>query len=78
MEETKNEKNERVKALDGLRFWAITLVVASHSGFLSQGGLGNNIFFVLSGFFAMNPFRDIEVDRIFRNKYIFKYYIKNF
>jgi peptidoglycan/LPS O-acetylase OafA/YrhL len=36
--------------LDGLRALAVTMVVASHFGLASAGGLGVTIFFVLSGF----------------------------
>lgn len=37
-------------ALDGIRGVAILLVIGSHTGWLSTGGLGVDLFFVLSGF----------------------------
>ena len=52
MEEVK-KNSSRINSLDGLRFLAITLIIASHCNFLNQGGLGNDIFFALSGFFAV-------------------------
>ena len=51
--------------MEGLRGLAILLVVASHAGVLLQGGLGNAIFFPLSGFFAAAPFRDEGVEQRF-------------
>lgn len=48
--------HERSGALDSLRAYAISLVLASHMGILMQGGLGNDIFFCLSGFLAAYPF----------------------
>ncbi len=44
------------KPLQGLRAYAIALVVGEHTEFLMQGGLANDIFYCLSGFFAVNPF----------------------
>jgi len=46
----------RKSGLDGLRAFAITLIVASHCGFLGQGGVGNCFFFALSGFLLVKPF----------------------
>ena len=68
--------NKRNNALDGLRFWAIALVIASHSGFLLQGGIGNDIFFALSGLLAVSPFKDKDVTSLFKDGYIWKYYLK--
>lgn len=66
---------KRNTAIDGLRFFAVTLVVASHCQFLKQGGLGNSIFFALSGFLAMRPFvKDAEKDFTDILK-ILKYYL---
>jgi peptidoglycan/LPS O-acetylase OafA/YrhL len=49
-------KVARNEALDGIRMVAVTLVVLSHTNILNQGGLGNAIFFCLSGFLAALPF----------------------
>lgn len=71
-------KNKRNSSLDGLRFLAITLVVASHSGLLIQGGLGNNIFFSLSGFLSIEPFKNTNYIENYGVKGIFIYYLKRF
>jgi len=64
-------------SIQGLRFWAIGLIVASHCGFLSQGGLGNCIFFAMSGFFACQPFADEDYEYgYFSPANFIKYYIK--
>lgn len=69
---------KKYSALQGLRFWAITLVVASHCGVLSQGGVGNDIFFALSGFLAGLPFKsNAEADFLSIKKYA-SYYSKRF
>ena len=47
----------RNRSVEGLRGIAILLIIASHTGVLLQGGLGNAIFFAASGFFAASPFR---------------------
>ncbi len=64
-------------AIQGLRFWAIALIIASHCGFLAQGGLGNCIFFAMSGFFVCQPFNDSDYEySYFRPGTFLKYYIK--
>lgn len=71
-------KGIRVNSIQGLRFWAISLIVASHCGFLRQGGVGNCIFFALSGFLAANPFSiDSELQFLSCKKFAF-YYAKRF
>ncbi len=68
----------KYSGLQGLRFWAVSLVVASHCGFLSQGGVGNDIFFALSGFLASIPFKtDGEMEFLNIRKYG-QYYSKRF
>lgn len=64
----------RCNALDGLRFWAITLVVMSHLDILGQGGVGNGIFFALSGFLAAMPFRVDAEKKFVSVKYFATYY----
>lgn len=66
---------KRNKSLDGLRAFAITLIVASHTQILLQGGLGNAIFFCVSGFFAANPFKDANELGFLNVRNIFHYYL---
>jgi peptidoglycan/LPS O-acetylase OafA/YrhL len=40
----------RVAALDGIRGFAVAIVMIGHAGFLPAGGAGVDMFFVLSGF----------------------------
>lgn len=61
-----------------MRCLAITLVIASHTNFLKQGGLGNDIFFALSGFFAVSPFAHNTEKRFTNVKKIGSYYISRF
>ena len=70
-------KQAKNNAIQGLRFWAITLIIASHCGFLGQGGLGNNIFFAMSGFFVCQPFCHTDYEyNYFKPKEFGKYYTK--
>ena len=70
-------KQSKNNALQGLRFWAITLIIASHCGFLGQGGLGNNIFFAMSGFFVCQPFSQGDYEySYFSPKEFGRYYTK--
>ncbi len=64
----------RNASLDGLRTLAITLIVASHCDFLNQGGLGNAIFFCLSGFLAAFPFSQDAEERFSSIPKIGQYY----
>lgn len=54
MERSKNGDKRIIGGLNGLRVYAIAIIVACHTGFLSEaaGGIGNTIFFALSGFLA--------------------------
>lgn len=50
----------RLDQIDGLRFWACMVVVASHVGVFGlwgQGGIIVSLFFVLSGFFISKPLK---------------------
>lgn len=72
MESTKMKRNN---ALDGIRAVAITLVVASHTGILAQGGFGNAMFFCLSGFLSAIPFKD-DVEKDYLSvKHTMTYYL---
>jgi len=68
----------KVDSLQGLRFWAATLVVASHCHFLNQGGVGNCIFFALSGFLAVVPFKDDGECDYLSFKKVFSFYARRF
>ena len=47
-------KNQRLTGLDGIRFWAILLIVAEHTGFITENGaVGVALCFVLSGFLTV-------------------------
>ncbi|MBQ8188886.1 MAG: acyltransferase [Lachnospiraceae bacterium] len=71
------EVKNRNASIDGLRAFAIVLIVASHCGFLSQGGVGNAIFFAISGFFAAMPFGVKNVEKeLLTFKGIVRYYWK--
>lgn len=54
---------QKNKAIEGLRGFAILIIVLSHTGILLQGGLGNAIFFGISGFFAAAPFKIDDVEK---------------
>lgn len=70
-------KQSKNNAIQGLRFWAITLIILSHCGFLAQGGLGNNIFFAMSGFFVCQPFTKDDYEYTYFAPGEFRrYYIK--
>lgn len=70
-------KQSKNNAIQGLRFWAITLIILSHCGFLAQGGLGNNIFFAMSGFFVCQPFTQENFEYgYFSPKEFGRYYVK--
>ena len=64
-------------SIQGLRFWAITLIIASHIGLLSQGGVGNNIFFAMSGFFVCQPYKSSDYEYEYFNIKRFLGYYKN-
>lgn len=66
---------KRVAGLDSLRWFAAMLVVMSHTRILLQGGLGNAIFFTLSGFLAISPFKANGEQQFLRLRNIGKYYL---
>lgn len=47
----------RFGTIDGIRAYAIILIVLSHCLILNQGGVGNSLFFVVSGFLAASPLK---------------------
>lgn len=50
------KKTNKLLQLQGLRAIGCFIVVASHFGFIGNGGIGNVIFFVLAGFLFVKPF----------------------
>ena len=65
------KKNEAIQIF---RLWTITLIIASHCGVLGQGGVGNCIFFAISGFFSANPYDTEYEQRFFGIRQIVVYY----
>ena len=64
-------------AIQGLRFWAISLIIASHCGILMQGGVGNVIFFAMSGFFVCRPYSADDYEyKYFKINTFLSYYKK--
>ena len=67
---------ERFKGFDGLRTFAIWMVVAGHIGALANtaGGIGNKIFFTLCGFFACYSMAHVsdgkDILRFYRKKIV--------
>ena len=68
-------KTSKIKGLDGLRVYAIAMIVACHTGFFADiaGGVGNKIFFSLSGFLAYYSIKNIS-----GGKDVVRFYIKRF
>ena len=69
----------RFDQLDGVRAFAIFLVVASHTsafGLTGQGGLGVAIFFALSGFLLVLPSKKDGEERFFSFSSILLFYLK--
>ncbi|MDO5135675.1 MAG: acyltransferase [Eubacteriales bacterium] len=65
----------RVAAIDTLKAWAIFIVVLSHNQVMEQGGVGNCIFFAVSGFMAAAPFSKNPFENRFTSvKSFFTYY----
>ncbi len=73
-EKTVDNRKKHDTSMDFLRVLAITLVIASHAKILEQGGVGNCIFFALSGFFVAMPFKkDGELAFLSFKEWIFYY-----
>jgi len=68
------EKTNRCIQIDGLRGIAILLVILSHNDILDQGGVANAIFFTISGFLFLNPFKNDYERRYLSPKNILKFY----
>ena len=48
------DEQKRIAGLDGIRLWGITLIVAEHTGLITENGaVGVALCFVLSGFLSV-------------------------
>jgi peptidoglycan/LPS O-acetylase OafA/YrhL len=65
MSEKPGQGEQRIGRLDGIRAIAIMLVYLHHTGFISVGWVGVNLFFVLSGFLITGILRRARTDRSF-------------
>ena len=68
------QPSSRLVQFDGLRGIAIITVVLSHCCILNQGGVANAVFFALSGFLLINPFKDAYEQRFLSIWSILKFY----
>lgn len=68
------QPSSRLVQFDGLRGIAIILVVLSHCLILNQGGVANGIFFAVSGFLLINPFKDAYEQRFLSIWNILRFY----
>lgn len=73
-------KDQRITGLDGIRLWAILLIVAEHTGFIRENGaVGVALCFVLSGFLTVySPKREDPADSFFSLKQWLFYYLRRF
>lgn len=72
---TESIAKQKIHGLDGLRVYAIAMIVACHVGALAAtaGGVGNKIFFSLSGFLAYYSIRNVNTI-----KCVMRFYVKRF
>ncbi len=68
------QSSTRLLQFDGLRGLAIITVVLSHCDILNQGCAANGIFFALTGFLLINPFKDAYEQRFLSIWNILKFY----
>lgn len=68
------QPSTRLLQFDGLRGIAIIIVVLSHCNIMNQGCAANGIFFALTGFLLLNPFKDAYEQRFFSVWNILKFY----
>lgn len=68
------QSSSRLVQFDGLRGIAIITVVLSHCCIMNQGGVANAVFFALSGFLLINPFKDAYEQRFLSIWSILKFY----
>lgn len=68
------QSSTRLLQFDGLRGIAIIIVVLSHCDIMNQGCAANGIFFALTGFLLINPFKDAYEQRFLSVWNILKFY----
>lgn len=70
-------EKKRLAGLDGIRLWAIILIVAEHTGFITENGaVGVALCFVLSGFLAVYIGGEHPEEKFFSLKKWIQYYVQ--
>lgn len=69
-----SKTDSRCVQIDGLRGIAALIVILSHTHILDQGGVANAIFFAITGFLFINPFRNDYERKFLSPKNILKFY----
>lgn len=72
---------QRLKQMDGLKAWAILVIIASHTvafGMRGQGSIWADFFFVLAGFFCVKPTITDGESSVCSIKGIVKFYFLKF
>ena len=67
--------DNRCVQVDGLRGIAAIMVVLSHVHILDQGGVANAIFFAITGFLFINPYKNDYERKYLSPKNILKFYL---
>ena len=69
-----SKTDSRCVQIDGLRGIAALIVILSHTHILDQGGVANAVFFAITGFLFINPFRNDYERKFLSPKNILKFY----
>ena len=67
--------DNRCVQIDGLRGIAAIMVILSHTHILNQGGVANAIFFTITGFLFINPFKNDYERKFLSPKNTMKFYL---